>query len=131
MRRRREDLCQKEDLDLWQSISWLRNNESKFAETVYEPARICVNVKERRYAKFAEAAINYTTLKVWHKLPCIDAVSDRFEIDFHHDEPLGLPDASGLPQQSRLSRDRGPETEHCRASEGETHIEQLSGAMFP
>ncbi|KAL7005936.1 Structural maintenance of chromosomes protein 5 [Cystobasidiomycetes sp. EMM_F5] len=60
---RKDEQCQREDGNLWMATRWLRDYKERFHDTVFDPVRLVVGVKDRRHAKLAEAAINYTTMK--------------------------------------------------------------------
>ena len=66
VQRRREAACAKTDAKLWTATTWLREHQREFKAIVYDPIRLLVSAKEPKYAKLAEAAINYTTMKVGH-----------------------------------------------------------------
>lgn len=69
---RKDEQCQREDGNLWMATRWLRDYKERFHDTVFDPVRLVVGVKDRRHAKLAEAAINYTTMKVSLGFACLE-----------------------------------------------------------
>lgn len=53
----------REDAKLWAATKWIRQNKQQLRGRVLEPMRLLVGVKDRKYAKHAEAAIKYGTFK--------------------------------------------------------------------
>lgn len=53
----------REDAKLWAGTKWARQNRQQFRGRVFDPVRLLVSVKDKKYAKHAEAAINYGTFK--------------------------------------------------------------------
>lgn len=62
--KRREANCAKEDPQLWTATTWLRDHRKELKDYVYDPIRLLISAKDRKYAKVAEATINYATMKV-------------------------------------------------------------------
>lgn len=60
---RRIEQCKAEDAQLYTAFDWIRRNQRYLKGTVYDPIRILVSVKDKRYARVAENAINYALMK--------------------------------------------------------------------
>jgi len=61
--KRRDVACARSDQPLWAATQWIRDHRKEFKDTVYDPIRLEINVKDKKYAKVAEAAINYASMK--------------------------------------------------------------------
>ncbi|CAD6565919.1 MAG: Structural maintenance of chromosomes protein 5 [Cyphobasidiales sp. Tagirdzhanova-0007] len=95
VQRRREAACAKTDAKLWTATTWLREHQREFKAIVYDPIRLLVSAKEPKYAKLAEAAINYTTMKT---IVCLEhADYERLGTQY-----TNFPSGIGRSQNERL-----------------------------
>lgn len=62
--KRRWAQCQREDVNLYVGSTYIRDQRRSFNNHVFYPIRLSVGIKDKRYTKLAEAAINYQVMKV-------------------------------------------------------------------
>lgn len=53
------------DIASVQAIQWLRGNQSRFQQKVYEPVMVELSVKDDRYSKYVESCINWAQMRTF------------------------------------------------------------------
>lgn len=60
----RERECTKWDKPTMDAVHWMRNNVDKFRGKVYEPVRLCVTAKDKKFVNLAEGPISVGAFRV-------------------------------------------------------------------